>query len=539
VGPASTGGFKIARKRRGSLGDDHEDKALMAPRVAVSIGEWVTLTADRFPDRPCFVYADGGSHTFAAINARVNRLADALRRNGVGQGDRVAVMALDSHRYAETVLAALKIGATYMPFNWRLSAQEVANLLDRGSPAAIFHSHRYGPMFAGSNTARLLIDYDGPEGGSKEYEDLLDTGSEAEQASAVPDDELFGLAFTSGTTGMPKGVLQSRRMMKHMVMSGLAEFPAHAGDVRYCASPMFHVTGVDMILMGIVRGFTSLVTPQFDPDATARFLMGDGLSACFLVPTMISMLLQRPELAGRRYDRLELIMYGAAPMSPALLRRAMDTFGCDFANLFGAGTEAGLQTLLTVDDHRRAAAGEEKLLGSIGRPATGIAVRLTDEDMNDVAIGQVGEITSRSDMVMDGYLDMPEQTARSLRDGWFRAGDLAYRDAEGYLYLAGRKNDMIIRGGENVYPVEIESVLAEHPSVALVSVVGVPDEHWGEVIRAWLVLRTGQATTPEELSAFCRSRLAAYKVPVDYRIVDELPMNASGKILKTELRVRA
>jgi acyl-CoA synthetase (AMP-forming)/AMP-acid ligase II len=508
----------------------------MAPEVSVSIGEWITLTADRFPDRPCFVHADASSHTFGAINARVNRLADALRQNGVGRGDRVTVMALDSHRYAETVLAALKIGAVYMPFNWRLSASEVATLLDRGRPTAIFHSHRYAAMFDGLNFGRLLIDYDGPDGDGKEYEDLLGTGSEAEQAVAVPDNELFGLAFTSGTTGRPKGVMQSRRMMKHMVMSGLVEFPSRAGDLRYCASPMFHVTGIDMMLMGITRGFTSLVTPQFDPDATASFLMRDELSACFLVPTMISMLLQRPDLAGRKYERLELIMYGAAPMSPALLRRAMDTFRCDFVNLFGAGTEAGLQTMLTVDDHRRAAAGDERLLGSIGRPATGIALRLTDEDMNDVGVGQVGEITTRSDMVMDGYLDMPEQTARSLRHGWFRAGDLAYRDAEGYLYLAGRKNDMIIRGGENIYPVEIESVLAEHPAVALASVVGVPHEDWGEVVRAWLVLRSGHITTPDELAAFCRSRLAAYKVPVDYRIVDELPMNASGKILKTELR---
>jgi acyl-CoA synthetase (AMP-forming)/AMP-acid ligase II len=239
-----------------------------------------------------------------------------------------------------------------------------------------------------------------------------------------------------------------------------------------------------------------------------------------------------------RYDNLKLILYGAAPMSPALLRRAMDTFRCAFVNLFGAGTEAGLQTLLTVDDHRRAMAGEEKLLGSIGRPATGVALRLTDDDMHDVPVGEIGEITTRSDMVMEGYLGMPEATDRSLRDGWFRAGDLAYRDADGYLYLAGRKSDMIIRGGENIYPVEIETVLAEHPAVALVSVVGVPDEHWGETVRAWLTLRPGRRGELDDLAAFCRARLASYKVPADFRVVDELPMNASGKILKRELRQR-
>ena len=513
---------------------------MTAPRVSLSVGEWITLTAERYPDIPCFVYPDGSSHTFAQINERVNQLADAMVSAGVRARDRVALLAVDSHRYAEAVLAAMKIGAVFMPINWRLTSQEVATLLERGAPTALFHSHRYTELLPDTSSLRLVVDLDDADGHGKVYEDLLAAGSKSEPASttAVSDDELFGLAFTSGTTGTPKGVMQSRRMIKHMVMSGLAEFHTEVGDVRYCASPMFHVTGINMILSGIARGFTSLITPQFDPDATADFLLRDQLTTCFLVPTMISMLLQRPEMAGGRYDRLKLMLYGAAPMSPALLRRAMDTFRCDFVNLFGAGTEAGLQTLLTIDDHRRALAGEERLLGSIGKAATGVALRLTDDDMNDVPVGEIGEITTRSDMVMDGYLDMPEATDRSLRDGWFRAGDLAYRDPDGYLFLAGRKNDMIIRGGENIYPVEIETVLAEHPAVALVSVVGVADEHWGETVRAWLVLRPGTSAEPDELATFCRARLASYKVPAEFRIEEELPMNASGKILKRELRNR-
>lgn len=511
---------------------------MSAPAVSLAVGEWITLTAERYPDAACFVYPDHTSHTFAEINARVNRLANAMLDAGVRARDRVGILAVDSHRYAETVMAAMKIGAVFMPINWRLSSQEVATLIARGTPSALFHSHRYAGLLPDTATMKLVVDYDGWSEGSSVYEELLASGSAADATAAVSDDEMFGLAFTSGTTGLPKGVMQSRRMIKAMVMSGLAEFQSKVGDLRYCASPMFHVTGINMILTGVVRGFTSLITPQFDPDATAAVLLRDELTACFLVPTMISMLLQRPEMADGSYDKLELIMYGASPMSPSLLRRAMDTFRCDFVNLFGAGTEAGLQTLLGVDDHRRAAAGEERLLGSIGRAATGVALRLTDEDMRDVADGEVGEITTRSDMVMDGYLEMAEATSRSLRDGWFRAGDLAYRDPHGYLYLAGRKNDMIIRGGENIYPVEIETVLAEHPGVALVSVVGVPDEHWGETVRAWLVLRPGVQVDAADLALFCRDRLAAYKVPAEFRIEKDLPMNASGKILKRELRLR-
>lgn len=505
--------------------------------MSLAVGEWITLTAERHPDATCFVYADRASHTFGEINERVNQLGNAMLDAGVRAGDRVAILALDSHRYAETVMAAMKIGAVFMPINWRLSSQEIATLVGRGSPSALFHSHRYADLLPDAAGMKLVVDYDDLDGVAG-YEALRSSGSTADASAQVPDDEMFGLAFTSGTTGLPKGVMQSRRMIKAMVMSGLAEFPSKVGDVRYCASPMFHVTGINMILTGVARGFTSLITPQFDVDATAGALLRDELTACFLVPTMISMLLQRPEMTEGRYDRLELIMYGASPMSPSLLRRAMDTFRCDFVNLFGAGTEAGLQTLLSVEDHRRAASGEERLLGSIGRAATGVALRLTDDEMNDVADGEIGEITTRSDMVMDGYLGMADASDRSLRDGWFRAGDLAYRDPHGNLYLAGRKNDMIIRGGENIYPVEIETVLAEHPAVALVSVVGVPDEHWGETVRAWLVLRPGVDVGSEELSAFCRGKLAAYKVPAEFRIEKDLPMNASGKILKRELRLR-
>jgi acyl-CoA synthetase (AMP-forming)/AMP-acid ligase II len=508
----------------------------MGPRVSVGVDEWITLSAERHPDKPCLVYADGSHHTFGWLSGRVNRLADALRAQGVGPGDRIAVLALDSHRYLETVLATMRLGAVYMPLNWRLTRPEVETLVRRGEPVALFYGERYADLVAGLDeqmpSLRLLVGF---EGG---YEGLLASGEDRLTRCPVDDDGLFGLIFTSGTTGLPKGVLQSRRMFRHTINSILIDQRAKPEELRYCASPMFHVTGTALILTGVALGYSSLLTPQFDPDATIRYLVEDRLTGVFLVPTMISMLLQRPELQGRRFDRLELMMYGAAPMSAGLLRRAMATFECDFINLFGAGTEAGLQTVLTVEDHRRAAAGEERLLGSIGRPATGVALRLTDDDMNDVPLGEVGEITTRSMSVMDGYLGMPDETDRSLRDGWFRAGDLAYRDADGYLYLAGRKNDMIIRGGENIYPIEIESTLAEHPAVALVSVVGVPDEHWGETVRAWLVLRPETAVTPAELGAFCRARLASYKVPSEFRVAESLPMNASGKILKRELRQR-
>jgi acyl-CoA synthetase (AMP-forming)/AMP-acid ligase II len=224
-------------------------------------------------------------------------------------------------------------------------------------------------------------------------------------------------------------------------------------------------------------------------------------------------------------------------MSPSLLRRAIDTFDCDFLNMFGAGTEAGLQTVLGPEDHRRALEGHEHLLGSIGKPGMGIVLRLCDEDLNDVPEGEVGEIVTRSDACMSGYLDQPEATAEVLVDGWFRGGDMAHRDAEGYLYLAGRRRDMIIRGGENIYPIEIEDVLLSYPGIEEAAVVGVGDERWGEIVRAHVVYNDNGSTFDEEaVRVYSRERLAGYKVPAVFSVHEELPRNASGKILKRELR---
>jgi acyl-CoA synthetase (AMP-forming)/AMP-acid ligase II len=264
--------------------------------------------------------------------------------------------------------------------------------------------------------------------------------------------------------------------------------------------------------------------------------MRRGLTGVFLVPTMISSIVNLPGIDEGGFESLKTLFYGASPMSPALLKRTMELFDCNFYNGFSAGTECGQQTLLTPEDHRRAAAGEPHLLSSIGRPGFAIDLRICDDDMNDVARGDVGEIVTRSDMVMSGYLDQPERTAQAVVDGWFRGGDLAWQDEEGYLYLAGRKNDMIIRGGENVYPVEIESVIAEFPGVAENAVVGLPDDHWGETVKAFVTMVDGATLDPDALAQFCRTRLAAYKVPTTIVETTSLPRNASGKILKRELR---
>jgi len=277
------------------------------------------------------------------------------------------------------------------------------------------------------------------------------------------------------------------------------------------------------------------VLPQFDAETVLWWLQDGGITGCTLIPTMISAILALPGARQRPYPRLESMMYGGAPMTPALLREIIDTFGCDLFNGFGAGTEAGGQTMLYPEDHVAALNGKEHLLGSIGKPIMGVDLRLCDDLLNDVPRGEIGEIVTRSETVMSGYYDQPELTARSVVDGWFRAGDMARMDDEGYLYLATRKADMIIRGGENVYPVEIESILLDHPTVRDAVVVGLPDDHWGEVVGAAVLLEDGAALDVEALRAFCRERLASYKVPEHVGAFTDLPKNATGKYLKGEV----
>jgi acyl-CoA synthetase (AMP-forming)/AMP-acid ligase II len=508
------------------------------PRIRV--GDYLTMSAANHPDRACFVFGDGREQSFAETNSRVNRLADAMTRRGVRKGDRVAIVATDGGGYTEVLLACMKLGAVYVPLNNRLQDNELLTLLRRAEPSLLFVSERYlataRELAPQVPSVTAVVDFDqadGPEG----YEALLAEGDDVEPDVDVRDDDVIGLAFTSGTTGLPKGVLQSQRMIKSLIVNMSIDYEIVPDEFRYTASPTFHIAGQGMIFMHVWRAFPTLVLPQFDPAEVLRWMQSGRLTGVFMVPTMISTVLDRPEAATGTYENLRSIIYGGAPISPGLLRRAMETFGCGLINAFGAATEGGLQTVMGTADHQRALDGATHLLGSIGKPSFGVELRILDEEGRPVPRGEVGEIVTRSDAVMNGYLEMPEETGRAVRDGWFWGGDLARMDEEGYLYLAGRSKDMIIRGGENIYPVEIETVLSGHPAVGQVAVVGRPDEHWGEVVVAFVTTAEGRSTPDvEELRALCRDQLAAYKVPVDFLVVPEMPLNASGKILKRRLR---
>ncbi|GAA1850479.1 long-chain fatty acid--CoA ligase [Pseudonocardia ailaonensis] len=503
------------------------------------VSGWIDVAARRCPDRACLVTPER-SLTFAEVLGHVRALASALQRRGLRAGERVAILDTDSPEYIETILAVLKLGAVIVPLNYRLAPGEIETLLRAAEATWIVVGERYVPavleMAPRLDYLHGVVGFDGTPG-TLAYTDLLSEGAGGELVEArVEEEDILALAFTSGTTGLPKGVMQSQRMWKHITSNSMLEYRFTWDEFRYSGSPLFHVAGMNQVLKAICRGSTSLLLRQWDPAALLPWFRR-GLTGVFLVPTMLSALLDQPGVSREDFAALRSMYYGAAPMSPALLRRAMDLMDVDFFNGFGAGTEAGMQSVLTPEDHRRALAGQTHLLGSVGRPGHDIDLRIVDDDGSELPPGEVGEIVTRSDMTMSGYAGQPEKTAGTFSDGWFSGGDLGHLDEEGYLYLDGRKSDMIIRGGENVYPPEIEEVLGVHPGVAECAVVGRPDDYWGEIVEAHLVPAPGAVLDPEELAGFCRARLARYKVPERYRLHDDpLPKNAAGKVLRRVLR---
>lgn len=514
------------------------------PQLAV--GDWITAAARQWPDKACFVspmddlsdITGARRPTFREVNDTVTRLAHALVARGFGPGDKVAILAVDSIEHIEVILACAKAGVTYCDLNFRMRAPELQNVLTRNPVKGIFYSSRYQALLDEISeqippiALQCIIDGDR----SEHFHELVGSvDNNAEMAARSRNEDILSIMFTSGTTSVPKGVMQSERMLRTITYMYHREFRISPGGLQYSGASLFHISGIASIFQALYGGRASLVLPQFDASAVLHWLQYGGINSCTLIPTMISSILEIPGAMEHDYNDLDYLLYGGAATPPALIKRMAAAFDCDLYNGLGAGTEAGLQVMLTADDHRAALAGREILFSSIGKPILGVDLRLCDENLNDVAIGEIGEIVTRSETIMSGYLDQPELTARSVVDGWFRAGDMAQMDADGYLYLAARKSDMIIRGGENVYPVEIESTLAEHPSVLEVSVVGIEDAHWGEIVGAAVVLRPGTKATAEELRALCHGRLASYKVPERIHFFDELPKNSTNKLIKSAI----
>jgi acyl-CoA synthetase (AMP-forming)/AMP-acid ligase II len=495
--------------------------------------------AERTPDGEALSYA-GRRWTWAQWRDRVHRATGALQALGVGRGDTVATLDKNHPQSLEITFAAAALGAAHAIANWRLSPSELQYILtDCGAKV----------LFVGADFAKTAGELELPKvervivvGGESadEYEAWLAAGSPVAPSPAVRDDDVCLVMYSSGTTGLPKGVMLTHRNIAAHTINTTTSLPYSDGDRNLIAMPLFHVGGTSYAILGIANGRPSTLTRE--PDAASLFgAIAEGCSHAFLVPAVVSGVLAAGEAAIAAFGRLRRLSYGAAPMPLPLLRRALATFpDMEFVQVYGMTELGGVVTVLGPEAHRDEAHPERLI--SAGTVQAGTKMRVVDPaTLEDVPAGEPGELWFHGDQRMLGYLGKPAATADVItEDGWLRSGDIARVDEDGFVFIIDRLKDMIISGGENVYSPEVEQVLAEHPAVGDVAVIGVPDEHWGERVKAVVAPAPGQSVDPQELEAaliaFCRERLAHYKCPSSVDILDVLPRNPAGKVLKRNLR---
>lgn len=484
----------------------------------------------------------GRTRSFAEYGERVARLAGALRALGVQPGDGVAMLAVNSDRYLEYCMAVPWAGAVLNPCNIRWSEQEIVYSLDDSESVVLIVDDAFARMGAAiasqCRTVRALIhagDGDAPQG-MLSYEALIRDTEPIEDAGRAPGD-LAGIFYTGGTTGFPKGVMLSHQNLWTSAMCYLLEGFSPEGSTYLHAAPMFHLADMGLSIAHFLRGGTHAIVPGFEPQAVVDSLVRDGVTDVLLVPTMIQMLVDHPAIAAVRSRlKVQRVLYGASPISEAVLLRAMEAMpGVQFGQAYGMTELSPLATFNSFHNHSSEGRAAGKLRAA-GRPTFSVELKIVDAEDREVPRGTVGEVVVRGPNVMLGYWKKPAETAAALRGGWMHTGDGAYMDDDGYIFVVDRMKDMIISGGENVYSAEVENVIAQHPAVASVAVIGIPSERWGESVHAVVVLKPDQQADEAGIQAHCKERIAGYKCPRSVEFRQALPLSGAGKILKVDLR---
>jgi long-chain acyl-CoA synthetase len=475
------------------------------------------------PDHVALVDGDGYPTTYGELDQRSSRLAQYLLARGVTSGDRVAHLDRNAPGAAELLLAAAKIGAVLVPLNWRLAEPELRALLEDSQAKLLF----FGPAFA-EVAQRLSPD------GTATVDDADGRPDEDPNGDGDLDAVVLQL-YTSGTTGRPKGVQTTNRNLSNLT-AGLPEFwSVDESSISLVAMPLFHIGGMGWLLVGLTCGATNVLVPEIDPASLLDTMESERVTNAFLVPTVLQMLSGVPGAGERDWSALRSIAYGASSITTTTLKTVLNTFGCPLYQVYGMTETTGAIVQLDASDHDPGGP-REHLLRSAGKPYPWMELEIVDPATGE-ALGtdEVGEVRVRGSSVTPGYFDNAEETDAALDpDGWLHTGDGGYLDGEGYLFLTDRIKDMIVTGAENVYPAEVEEVLAQHPQVVEVAVFGLPDDRWGEIVTAAVV--TKQDIDADELIAFARERLAGYKLPRAVHHIDEMPKTATGKVSKKDLR---
>lgn len=511
----------------------------------MNLGMYLARGARQWGDRPAVLFRDR-TLSYRELELRSNRLAHALKALGLQRGDRVAVVSPNRPEIVELECALYKAGLVKVALNSRLAPQELADALANAEPVACFAGPEHRGMVdeatAGAPSLQHRIAFDptpeSDKGGWLQYEAMLAAAADTHMHEEMKPDELAVLHYTSGSTGKLKAAMQTvGNRFASLRKNVMSRMHAEPGDVLMLSGPITHASGM-FIQPVLYQGATILLMEGFRPAEYLDAIEKHRVTMAFLVPAMIYALLAEPSLRGRDLSSLRLLSYGAAPMSPSRIREAWAAFGPVLAQGYGAGETTGGVVGLGIDDHAAAIeGGKEALLSACGRPFCESDVQVLDDAGQPVSGDAIGEICVRGPDVFAGYWRAPEQSAQALdADGWLHTGDLARVDDQGYIYIVDRKKEMLVSGGFNIYPSEVESVLAQHPAIYEVCVVGVPDERWGETVKAVVVLRDGAEADTGQIMDFCRGRLADFKRPRSVDFVPQLPKNANGKLSRKDVR---
>ncbi len=503
-----------------------------------TLGDMINDNAQKYPDKTAFIF-ENTSYTFKEVNQRINRLVNALADLGVDKGDRVGILAHNCPQYFE-VFGLGKAGRVCVPLNHRSVGRELVYLINDSEINTLIVERQFvdtvNPIRHGLDLVNNYICLDAAVDNMLGYEQLIGRFPPDEPTTDVKPDDPCVLFYTSGTTGHPKGAIHTHKSLVAEIKVRHDDF--RPSDVALCVMPFFHVGGSAANLFpAFAAAATIVILSEFDETGVLAAIEKEKVTYVGLVPAMIIRLLEHSDLGQYDLSSLRTIMYVGAPMPLEALRKGIGYFGGIFTQLFGQ-TETLNVAVLDKEEHRVEGSPKElRRLESAGCPLGEGEIRIVDERGHDVPLGEAGEIIVRSDRMMTGYWKMPEETAKTIKDGWLHMGDVGRMDEHGYIYLVDRKKDMIISGGENIYSREVEEVLYMHPAVLEAAVVGVPDEKWGESVKALVVLKEGApACCEEEIIDFCREHLASYKKPRSVEFRESLPKTASGKIKKSEIR---
>ena len=504
------------------------------------IADMVARGAATTPDKTALIQDDAGL-SYSELHNLTCRCVAALKASGIAKGDRVAFLGLNHIDYVILLIAALRIGAVTVAVNWRLVPREIAYIVqDAGARFLLTQSAVLDNALAVRAEAGLetILLSDGAFEGRPAFRAWVQGFAPDERVAALEPADVAVQLYTSGTTGHPKGALLTHGSLTASLSQGrkigedwAAWWPS---DVSLVAMPLFHIGGTAWVMQTLNGGGTGVILAQPEVAAIIATVQRHGITKMFAVPAVLNMILNHPDAVDADFSSMRVLPYGASPIPLDVLSRSMQMFpNAEFVQMYGATETSGTIVYLPPEDHD--VAGTPRMKGC-GKPFPDVELRIVGEDGQDRAPGEVGEVWVRAPLVMAGYHNMPDANASAFVQGWYRTGDAAYRDADGYLYLYDRVKDMIVSGGENIYPAEVENALHHHPAVRDCAVIGVPDSRWGEAVKAIVVRQAGETVGADDLIAFARTQIAGFKCPKSVDFVDELPRNPSGKVLKKELR---